>query len=265
MIDYNKYMTRNVKQVDKDRKSQIKKIAYDSSLEIDNINDLVTADKLEPKIGYHKFKDGSGVACAYTRMDDVTIEMINWWFVFVELDPRNYQIWFPKEHYDMGIPTEEEMNNYLDDSIPYYQRKWGSVSHPTEGIGVPKSICNILNKFGMNIGEVVLNFKRPADIGIDESQQDPNNLKGMVCAISYNGMFDFPVTVLHYMVEDEKGIDYHSRFWFGKRYDGEKFVKEGRNIPMIALKKITKHCLDEFTSLSAIVKELYEQMDGKVQ
>ena len=77
-------------------------------------------------------------------------------------------------------------------------------------------------------------------------------------------MFNFPVTVMHYMVEDDQGIDFHSRFWFGLKYDGEKLVRTGSRPPEIALKKMVKHCLEEFTSLSDILPKLYNETEGKL-
>ena len=263
-MKYEEYLNRKVKRVDRERLSMVSEIEYDHTLDIRNINHIVQNKELKPLIGYHQFDDGSRVACAYTRMDGITREMINWWFIWMELDPRRYQLWFPKEHFSMGKPTEKDMKRYFDESMPLYERKWYTTSHPEEGIGIPKWISSVLKGIGIKLSDVTLNFKRPKDIGIREEILEKDDLKSFICAESTNGMFDFPVTVLHYMIEDEKGIDFHSRFWLGKKYDGVSHLKLGKNPPKIASKKLVKHCLEEFTSLSGILEEIYNLEKGEI-
>ncbi len=62
------------------------------------------------------------------------------------------------------------------------------------------------------------------------------------------------------MIEDKEGVSVHSRFWLGVRFNGKKFVREGKKkVPTSLLRNTVKKCLEEYTSLSSILKELYKQ------
>lgn len=260
MIDYDKYMNREVKQVDEERLSKIREIPFHKHLYYKNINRIVTAPELEPMIGYKQHEDGSGVSAAYTRMDGVTIAMLNWWNVWSTLDPKRYQLLFPNKKLDISSISKEDKTRFLNKKLPSFEKKWESETHIIEKGKVPKWISKLFGIVGDDLGDVSYSFKRPVEIGIDESLFEHQDLKCFVGAVSYNALFDFPITIMHYLIEDEEGVNIHSRFWLGVRFNGKRFIREGnKKIPTSLLKNTVKQCLEEYTSLSGILKELHEQ------
>jgi hypothetical protein len=264
MIDYEKYQNRSVVQVDELRLSKIKEIPFHKEMYYKNINRFLASPTIEQLIGYKMYEDGSGVSAAYTRMDGVTKEMIHWWNVWVQFDPLRYQMWLPDIHLFMASPTEKDGEQLLDKKIPLYARKWGTVSRMKQQSGLPNCVTKLLGVFGKKFGGVVEHHKRPIEIGIDESIFEQKDLPSFVCSIMYLSHANYPVTVLHYLVEDETGIDVHSRLWHGVQFNGKRFVRVGKKIPMKALSKSVLLCMEEFTSLSGILKEVYDAEKGQI-
>lgn len=260
MIDYEKYQNRSVVQVDELRLSKIKEMPFHKEMYYKNINRIVTAPELEPMIGYKKFEDGSAVCAAFTRIDDVTKEMIHWWNVWAHLDPKRYLLLYPQKTIQVSALSKKDEKQFMEKSLPYFERKWDSEFRLIEKNKWPVWLLRLFGKTGNNLGDVSYRFKRPIEIGIDESLFEHKDLDKFVCAVAFNPLFDFPITIMHYMIEDESGVDIHSRFWLGVRFNGKRFVREGKKkIPTSLLRNTVKHCLEEYTSLSGILKELYDK------
>lgn len=265
MIDYEKYQNREVKQVDDERLSKIKEIPFHKHLYYKNINRIVTAPELEAMIGFKKYEDGSGISSAYTRIDGATIEMLQWWNIWSRFEPKRYQLLYPNRTIEVSNISKKDEKRFLNKKLPLFERKWESELHLCEKSKVPKWISKLFGMVGDGLGDVSYAFKRPIEIGIDESLFEDQDLKKFVGAISYNALYDFPITIMHYFIEDELGVDVHSRFWLGVRFNGKRFVREGvKKIPTSLLKYTVKNCLEEYTSLSGILKELYDLEKGKI-
>lgn len=262
---YNKYLKRKMTEVDQERLSKSGRFQPTKALSIQNINHLIEKDTIDPVIGYCQFEDGGGLASAYTFMEGVTIEMINWWFIWIELDARRYKLWFPSEHVDMRPATAKDMERYLDKNLPFYQRRWNTISRPIEGIGFSVNTIKALDLVKVPLGEVDIHFKNPRDIGFKDDLLNEDLDKSIVCGFSYNTMTNFPVTMVHIMKETETGVEFHSRFWFGYKFEDGEFKRIGSNIPTIVLKKMTKHCLSEYTNLGSLLPEVYSEFKNTIE
>jgi len=258
MIDYEKYQNRSVVQVDELRLSKIKEIPFHKEMYYKNINRIVTAPSLEPMIGYKKFEDGSAVCASYTRIDGVTKEMIHWWNIWAHIDPKRYLLLFPQKVLQVSSLSKKDEKQFTDDTLPYFERKWDSEFRLIEKSKCPVWMSKLFGKIGNDLGDVSYRFKRPIEVGIDESLFEDGELDKFICAVAFNPLFDFPITIVHYMIEDESGVEIHSRFWLGVQFNGKKFVRVGnKKIPLTLLKNKVKHCLEEYTSLGGILQELY--------
>lgn len=258
MIEYDKYLNRQVKQVDEDRLLKITEIPFHKDMYYKNINRFLASPTIEKLIGYKMYEDGSGVAAAYTRMDGVTRKMIHWWNVWMQFDPKRYQMLLPDQYLFIAHPSEKDETQLLNKKIPLHQRRWGTTSRMKQVSGLPSWLTKLLSKFGKTFGGVVEQHKRPIEIGIDESIFEKEDLPGFVCSMKFLSRSNYPITVLHYLVEDKNGVDVHSRIWHGVQFNGKRFVRVGKKIPIKALSNSVKECLEEFTSLTEILKEVYE-------
>jgi hypothetical protein len=265
MIEYNNYINREVKKVDEERLLKITEIPFHKDMYYKNINRFLASPTIEQLIGYKKYEDGSGVSAAYTRMDGITKEMIHWWNIWVEFDPLRYQMWLPSTHLFMAHPSEKDEKQLLNKKIPLHERKWGTISRMKQESGLPKWALKLLSVFGKKYGGVVEHHKRPIEIGIDESICEQKDIPSFVCSLMYLSGANYPITVLHYLVEDETGLDIHSRLWHGVQFNGKRFVRVGKKIPMKALSKSVKLCMEEFTSLGEILKEVYDAEKGSIK
>ena len=129
--------------------------------------------------------------------------MFDWWFAWHPIDRLRYGIWDHDDHYDV----------YLDDPIKarditksMRERHWGSVHHVWEDIG-------------MGNGLLTISFKRPRELGYDESLVDTEHCNALVCAncctVGNSDMPDIPVVMTHFLCPVEGGSELRSRFWFG--------------------------------------------------
>ena len=103
-------------------------------------------------------------------------------------------------------------------------------------------------------------FKRPADLGYDESILGTENCESMVCAV---GKSSCAAVMTHKWQPYKNGVLFESRFWIGYRMDEDgnvvKAIPEGVSIPPIVPQGLFAHNIKEFTNLAAILPTLYEE------
>lgn len=196
------------------------------------------------QIGYGVFENGAGYVCNETYMPGVTPEMLDWWFPWhsVGSDLR-YKIWDNEDHY---FARADRADYVCDPAVPVREKTWG-VSH------------YIIEDIGTGPDFLKLNFKRPQDLGYDESILGTEKCESMVCAV---GEGNAPAVMTHKWYPYKDGVMFCSRFWMGYGLVNGEYIKvipEGVKLPVEAPMGLFAHNIKEFSNLAAILPEVYEE------
>ena len=195
--------------------------------------------------GFAVAANGTGFVANTTFMPGVTPEMIDWWFGWhsVSSDLR-YKIWDKEDHWYARADNPDYVK---DPSVPLNQKTWG-VNH------------QILEDIGLGADELLLCFRRPSQLGYDESLLGTDDCLTMVCAY---GRSNTPSFMTHLVRKAEGGILFCSRFWmgYGMTPGGHlgKVLPEGVAMPEIAPRSLYGHNIKEFSNLAAILPSLYAE------
>ena len=199
--------------------------------------------------GFTVAADGTGFVANTTFMPGVTAEMFNWWFGWhsVTSDLR-YKIWNHDDHWYARADRPEYVK---DPNVPAAQKTWG-VNH------------QILEDIGLGASDLLLCFRRPADLGYDEAKVGTPSCLAMVCAY---GLGNTPAVMTHIAKEAEGGILFCSRFWMGYGPDekGEliKLVPDGAAVPEAAPRALYGHNIKEYSNLASILPSVYAEEKDK--
>lgn len=250
---YYKYFTRKMATPPQEKFDAITETPLDNNaaLRIQNRNDLFKEGYLPGEFGWWSLEDGTAIIANKTFFPGVTGEMFDWWFAWHPIDRLRYGIWDPEDHFDVYL---EDPQKALDMSLSARERHWGSTHYVWEDAGFG----------GMDILEI--NFKRPGELGYDESKIDTNACNALVCAncrtYGTADTPDVPVVMTHFLRPVEGGSELRSRFWFGWQIiNGEavKCIPDGVVIPSMAPKALLQHNVVEFTNLAALLPEIYPE------
>lgn len=195
--------------------------------------------------GFCVAPNGTGFVANSTLMPGVTGEMMDWWFGWhsVGSDLR-YKIWDPEDHYHARALDPDYV---LDPKVPNNQKTWG-VDH------------DILEDVGFGPEKILLCFKRPCDLGYDESLIGTNGCYSMVCAV---GKGDTPALMTHKWYEEAGGIWFKSNFWMGYGLDDAgaliKLLPDGVAVPEAGPRALFGHNIKEYTNLASILPEIYAE------
>lgn len=196
--------------------------------------------------GFTVAPNGTGFVANTTFMPGVTAEMFNWWFGWhsVSADLR-YQIWDPEDHYHARADKPDYVK---DPAVPLSQKTWGVNHDIVEDIGLGGP------------SQLLLCFRRPADLGYDESLIGTDDCLAMVCAY---GVGDTPAVMTHLARKTEGGILFCSRFWmgYGPNDKGEivKLVPDGVAVPEIAPRALYGHNIKEYSNLASILPSVFAE------
>lgn len=199
--------------------------------------------------GFAVAANGTGFVANTTFMPGVTPDMFNWWFGWhsVTSDLR-YKIWDRDDHWYARADNPDYVK---DPSVPLSQKTWG-VNH------------EILEDIGLGADPLLLCFRRPADLGYDESLIGTDDCLAMVCAY---GKGSAPAVMTHLVRKAEGGILFCSRFWmgYGPNEKGEivKLVPDGVSIPEVVPRALYGHNIKEFSNLAAILPSVYAEEKDK--
>ncbi|MBQ3444469.1 MAG: phloretin hydrolase [Selenomonadaceae bacterium] len=205
---------------------------------------LIGDDKDFCQLGYGVATNGTGFVCNETYMPGVTSEMLDWWFAWqgVGSDLR-YKIWDPEDHY---FSRSDDVKRMCNAGIPMNQRIWGIMNYVLEDIGTGPMLMR-------------LQFKRPRDLGFDESLIGGEKCQSLAAGIIDD---DLSVVMVHKWYPHDGGVMFCSHFWIGYGFIDGKIVRKlpkGEKIPIEFPKYLFSHNIKEYTNLAAILPEVYAQ------
>lgn len=190
---------------------------YDNSraLRIQDRNDLFLPGDLPGEFGWWLMDDGTALIANQTAFPGVTGEIFDWWFAWHPIDRLRYAIWDNEDHYDVYL---DDPARARDMSLSMRERHWNSIHNIWEDIG------------GGQVDLLRISFKRPGEMGYDESKIDTKFCNALVCAnvivVGSGDMPDVPVVMTHFLRPVEGGSQLRSRFWFGWQIENGKPVKK---------------------------------------
>jgi phloretin hydrolase len=231
-------------------------------LKIGDRNDLLNPGYLPAEQGYSMLPDGSGYIANYVKMPNVTIEMIDWWFLWHFISPPSvpegngnlrYKIWCPDEHWDTGLANQNDLNRYLDPAIPMCERRQGP----------PCFIDESIDGSGENMLRIDAYSDSLAEFGIDtERLYKP----GMGTMIACHMTVGVPLVGVHYYRPLQSGgVELRTRYWFGYVYENGKIRRktEGPQPVEEIVRAFTLHNMTEYPHLAKFLPLLYAEESWK--
>lgn len=222
----------------------------EDALKIENRQALFDEGYLPGEFGYWKPGDGTGLVANLTSFPGATGEMFDWWFAWHPIDRLRYAIWDSDDHYDVYLKDRQKA---LDPNLSVREKHWGSVHHVWESMGGAADYISIY-------------FKRPAQMGYDESLLDTPKCSALVCANSYiignDQKPDISVFMTHFMRPVQGGCELRSRFWLGwivENGQPRKTLPQGAQIPEEALRMLLCHNVKEFNNLASFLPDIYRE------
>ncbi|SHI64525.1 DAPG hydrolase family protein [Parasporobacterium paucivorans] len=214
-----------------------------NGVKLEDRNKYLSGEAPGFEVGFCVMENGTGLVANKTFMQGVTGEMLDWWFPWhsVGSDLR-YKIWDNEDHY---FAKADKVEYVVDPNVPNSQKTWG-VNH------------QILEDIGSGPEPLLLCFKRPKDMGFDESILGTEKCASLVCGYGIGT----PAIMVHKWYPVEGGVMFESRFWIGyTAKDGEfiKVVPEGQAIPEIVTRKLFQHNIKEYTNLANFLPEIYAE------
>lgn len=250
---YYKYFVRPMASPNPERMASIteKPCKNEDGLRIQDRNLLFNPGHLPGEFGWWQMEDGTGLIRNQTFMPGVSGEMFDWWFAWHPLDRLRYGIWDPEDHFDVYL---EDKSKARDMTLSMRERHWGSIHYIWEDIGMG------------SVDLLRINFKRPGELGYDESKIDTDACNALICAncATYGSadIPDTPVVMTHFLRPVEGGSELRSCFWFGWQIlDGVpvKCIPDSVKIPSFPLISLLKHNVIEFTNLAALLPDIYPE------
>ena len=250
---YFKYYLKEMDSGPAEKYSKISQGPMDNSIapRIENRNDLFNEGYFPEEFGWWQLEDGTAVIANKTFFPNVTGEIFDWWFAWHPIDRLRYAIWDSEDHYDVQL---EDPQKALNMKLSMRERHWGSVHYIWEDIGTG------------NVDLLKISFKRPAEMGYDESKIDTKACNALICSnvIVYGNdhMMDVPVAMTHFLRPVEGGSELRSRFWFGWQFiDGKpvKCIPDGVSVPAAGPVALLNHNVKEFSNLSVILPLVYKE------
>ena len=95
----------------------------------EEINRLLDPGYMEVETGWCNLPNGAGYICVNNKMPGVTVDMLDWWFVWHSLADMHYGIWYPPGHYGIAI-SEKSRKKVLE---PAGEREDLRPHRPREG------------------------------------------------------------------------------------------------------------------------------------
>ncbi len=221
-------------------------------LRVEDRNRLFEPGYLPGETGWAVLPDGTGYISNLVPMPGVTAEMFDWWFAWHGLGELRYTIWDPEEHYS-ALSCQQVQGRHPALSL---KEKYWDTTHL------------IVEDLGGGPDELFANFRRPGDMGFDETLIGTPACATIVT--SNVGIRDprHPSAELmcHFVRETADGIELRSRFWLGWSIINGKPVKmlpDGEVTPDFKARGLLAHNMKEFQNLAELLPLIYpEQKDN---
>lgn len=224
----------------------------------ENLNELFKPGYLERENGVCIMPNGTGYQANYIWMPNVTVDMIDWWYVWHFVRPPSvpedqgnlrYKIWCPQEHVDTGFEDEYSRQRALDESLPLRVRRYGQKNFITESIDGGE---------GDNILHLHAICHDPEDFGFDPKLVNLPENGTMVTAECGDDLSVYQFRPYG------TGVEMRVRCYRGMRLEGKKFVPvPGYNITFEQLVGMSNHVLVEYPNLARFLPELYAEESRK--
>ena len=235
----------------------------EDALPPESLNELLKPGYLARECGCCVLPDGTGYAAAYTYMPDVTVEMIDWWYIWHFFRPASvpatagnlrYKLWCPIEHWDTGFNDDYSRSRALDNSIPLRERRYGSSNFIYESIdgGVGNKIMIQARCFD------------PVEFGFDPALLGRDG--GTVVASSCINTSIDGLNIYHFRPAF-CGVEMRIRNYKGIRCENGTFVRtvDAENSPITVeqMKRSAYHALLEYPHLARFLPALYAEQSRK--
>jgi len=113
----------------------------------ENVAEMFRPGYQDAMQGYYIF-DGGSYSSHYIQLHNVTIDMLDWWFVWFCVPPKSvprehgnlrYKIWCPMDHHDHYPEDEWSTERLTNEDIPLRLRRQGIYDVSIESIDLGKS------------------------------------------------------------------------------------------------------------------------------
>jgi hypothetical protein len=234
------------------------------ALPIEDINSLLDPGRQEVEDGWCVMSNGAGYVACYEIMPGLTVDMINWWFVWHGLENLRYKIWWPQCHYTISL-SDPDRARVLDPERPLTEKFQGLTHYVTEDVGAGGA------------ERIAVSFMTPERMGFDMNRFIAPRVGTIIAANRISRPFDPPrkmeetkgscSVMLHFVRDIPDGIEIRTHFWIGYHVMNKKprlFVESGERVPDIVPRGLAIHNLYEFANLASFLPELYEEQEGRV-
>jgi hypothetical protein len=226
----------------------------------EQLNDLLEPGDLRVEIGWCNLPNGAGFIANRNLYENVTAEMIDWWFAWHPLDDMRYRIWYPPQHAAIALDPESR-RRILDPGIPVREKNWGVTHHVTED-------CNC----GME--NIDITFLSPADFGFDMMRWKEPFVSTFAGGFGWSGpaggtnrSFRASSLMCHIFRKISGGLEHRTRFWMGYRMSEgwpELSLPPGAAVPAMAVQGLARHNVHEFSNLGILLPEIYRESGGRI-
>ncbi len=229
-------------------------ISVASILKREDVNQLLKPGYLPTENGFTRLEDGTVYVSVLTKMPNVTLDMIDWWFWWHAAEGQRYQIWYPDMHFDISSYFR---GSYTDTTKTYSERLHLSTHLVNEDLG-------------SGADDILIDFMHPSEFGFDVNRLDRTK-ETIICArVGDPAMGSWGSEMVHFVRTTDEGVEMRSRFWIGNKiYKIDK--SEEVNLDLILNKPYVKkrlipedvgvnmfhHCSQEFHNLAEVLPEVY--------
>ena len=213
--------------------------------QFNNVNDIIADKSLWLQTGFTQDKNGNLFVSMYCPMENVTSEMIDWWFWWHPQDNDRYRLWFPGEHF--SIRTDKKNADYFGAKEQPQFRP--NTQYPTEKIGSMRMPLRI-------------DFLTPQEFGLDEALMKEQNVATVVCGhVGALGGLVYHTEMMHVWFNQDNGLFMISRFWIGNLLKNPLLRKA--ILTEDTARGMAQHCCVEYRNLARKLPELYKEYSGK--
>lgn len=226
-------------------------------LEFSDRAQIQDPDYQPEKSGYYLLESGGILFSCTTKTPQLTGDMINWWFLWHQFDQLRYALWNPEDHKDIKI-VPENLRRFMDPSIPFDQRLWGTDSYPTESMNGEDQAS-----------EIDIKFSDPATQGYDDHKLGTPSSQAMVAApgMQNHGGVQVPVMMTEELRQGADGQNiWVARWWLGYGIkDGHDYSVAIPHREEVAKKgaMLVVHSRKEMTHLNKVLPLLYKEYRHK--